>query len=514
MPRRPFKPKAPPTATPHEKAVLALMPRARLSKTPAGDIGIMFEGSKRPIPLDEQIATLKARAKGANPEEAANIKLAVEYLNKLSTDIEPPLMLLPPREGRRVASSTQAAKLKAAQRFVDTGSGHFAKESPEEYLSPADRRAMEARKDMVERERAQARGKGQEPGEIPEGTRPSRLPGFEAETLKKAVAQGGLKKIMGRRGFKEKGRTLVPGSERIRKAIIGAATPEQKQKIASGSPNPARIEAVVPTPEEAIAKRAADDVTRLRSGTRGNMRGDSPIATIVAPGVKHFDGIRRKIINMVGTASVPKLTKLVKAYMRDVGKAVRTKDNPGGISREVANSLRNRMVENLMQTGQADAIFGRIKGRTPYGQPEVGKYQTPSGAVRAREERSTEDPRLIKRRRERRPPADIRRAPDGRPTKPVGPLAQLRELVSVLQDPRKKELRVPIADVPETKGQMVVGPGGELDDATLVRVLRKVLGSPPTRTSPSATKGTRRQPLSPEQLRQFFAGREKYLLNR
>ena len=480
MPRRPFKPKALPTATPHEKAVLALMPRARLSKTPAGDIGIMFEGSKRPIPLDEQIATLKAQAKGANPEEAANIKLAVEYLNKLSTDIEPPLMLLPPREGRRVASSTQAAKLKAAKRFVDTGSGHFAKENPEEYLSPADRRAMSARMDMAKRERDQARGKGKEPGEIPEGTRLSRLPGFEAETLKKAF-KGKLPKSTGR-GSLGLGRRLVAGSENIRKAIIGAATPEQKQKIASGSPNPARIEAVVPTPEADIAKRAADDVTRLRSGTRGNMRGDSPIATIVAPGVKHFDGIRRKIINMVGTASVPKLTNLVKAYMRDVGKAVRTKDNPGGISREVANSLRNRMVENLMQTGRADAVLGRIQG--------TGKYQTTRGAVRSLEKPSTEDPRLIKRRRERRPPADVRRAPDGRPTKPVGPPAQLRELVSLLQDPRKKELRVPIADVPETKGGMVVGPGGELDDATLVRVLRKVLGSPPTTTSPPFIKGT------------------------
>lgn len=361
-------PRLPVSAQGGEKALLAVFPGARAGLTSSGKVGLRTYDTKRVVPVDQLLKDLKIKRLATSPgPDLENIKGAILELQQLKK-MEATLRKLPPREGQRLATSTEAAKLQAAKSFVDTGSKHFAKLGMED-LTPADRRSITAALDMMTRQREAQRGKGVMPGEIPEGTRRRNLPKFESQALAKGAGEK-----------KDKKRRLIKGTENVQAAIRKGLNEEDKAAIKKGA-SQARLSAVFPVEAKDVVSKEAREVTRLRESVGGSgapkskQFGESAIAGARDPKIADFSSMREDIIRNINDVPTAKAAKSVRDYYAKVDKALESKK----ISREVATSLKNRMVEDLMRSGvmdkvgAADAILGRLAGGGTLAQDVEGK---------------------------------------------------------------------------------------------------------------------------------------------
>jgi len=555
-------PRLPVSAQGGEKALLAVFPGARAGLTSSGKVGLRTYDNKRVVPVDQLLKDLKVKRLATSPgPDLENIKGAILELQQLKK-MEASLRKLPPREGQRLATSTEAAKLQAAKSFVDTGSKHFTKLGMED-LTPADRRSITAALDMMTRQREAQRGKGVMPGEIPEGTRRRTLSKFESQALAKGAGEK-----------KDKKRRLIKGTQKVQATIRKGLSEEDKAAIKKGA-SQARLSAVFPVEAKDVVSKEAREVTRLRESVGGSgapkskQFGESAIAGARDPKMADFSSMREDIISNINDVPTAKVAKSVRDYYAKVDKALEAKK----ITREVATSLKNRMVEDLMRSGvmdkvgAADAILGRLAGGGTLAQDVEGK-------IIRRMDLPGPYPEEVQGRTPRLPvegPAP--RRPSGRsmvaegerkfvgPRQVKKPVRQvdlnIDELIDRLREGSAKgfEFDLESGSRPALfafsggakpkksvgryeRNRLTVPANKPLEDDDVIRLLRILLQKPVAKSAPAAVASTGsrtklrqvanpvelvaslsrpnalNRPSDPETLRRFFALREKALLGR
>jgi len=286
-------------------------PRLSVKK---GEMHVSLSGEKS-MPLAEAIGLVnqviaKTQASG-NSAAVARLQQAKQKLEGL-TKVEAMLKQLPPTEGV-MASPAQAAALQRDKMVYEVNpnapSGHFVKRSSADYqaeATPADARAARMAAYMATKEAPAARV----PAEILTAIR---------EKL------GGSK--------------LVTGSQiRASGAVTtrGAKPPSEKERIALNR------------------AQYLEDVGG--SGYSGGV--PSRIENIGSPTVSDILRRGRRLIDTLGKMPTKKAASTFKALKVEMDQAVKD----GAVSREVADSALNRIVEGIMTSGYGDALLSRISG--------------------------------------------------------------------------------------------------------------------------------------------------------
>lgn len=302
-------------------------PRLSVKK---GEMHVSLRGGKS-MPLAEAMGLVDqviARAQAAGKQsEVARLQQAKQKLEGL-TKVQDMLKQLPPTEGV-MASPAQAAALQREKKVYEVNpnapSGHFVKRSSADYqaeATPADARAARMAAYLASQEAA-----------------PTRIP---------AEIRTALREKFGKR--------LVTGSQ-IRES--GAVT--------SAGVKP-------PSEKERIALNRAQYLEDVGgSGYSGGV--PSRIENIGSPTVSDILRRGRRLIDTLGKMPTKKAASTFKALKVEMDQAVKDE----AVSREVADSALNRIVEGIMTSGYGDALLSRISGGKSI-RPEGIKTKRPMSA--------------------------------------------------------------------------------------------------------------------------------------
>ena len=306
-------------------------PRLSVKK---GEMHVSLRGGKA-MPLadamglvDQVIAKAQASGKSADVTRLQQAKQKLEGLTK----VQAMLKQLPPTEGV-MASPAQAAALQREKKVYEVNpnapSGHFVKRSSADYqaeATPADARAARMAAYMAAKEAPAAR--------VP----------AEIRTL--------IREKLGEAG-------PVLAEDFIKR---GLPVPKKLANIATGSQIRASGAVTTqgtkpPSEKERIALNRAQDLEDVGgSGYGGGV--PSRIENIGSPTVSDILRRGRRLIDTLGKMPTKKAASTFKALKVEMDQAVKDE----AVSREVADSALNRIVEGIMTSGYGDALLSRISG--------------------------------------------------------------------------------------------------------------------------------------------------------
>lgn len=300
---------------------------------------VAFKGGEAmPLPKAiDQVTKLLARLqKSGQSDELQRATKVLAHLQGL-TKVEAMLKQLPPTEGV-MASPARAAALQRQKRVFDpsrskifdpnkkAAPSHFAKKTYAE-------RQSEATPEDARAARLATYLELQEPG-------PTKLPQNIQEALREKFGRPGrvVPSEFTERGLPvpKKLAALVTGPQIVKSGLFTTKSlPSPKRKSAglqqyledlAGSgysgPTPSRIENISPQEVTSVLQRG------------------------------------RRMIESLQVTPVKKAAKTFKALKAEMENAVKS----GSVSREVADSTMNRIVEGIMTSGYADALLGKISG--------------------------------------------------------------------------------------------------------------------------------------------------------
>jgi len=278
--------------------------------------------------VDQVIA--KAQASG-NSAAVARLQQAKQKLEGL-TKVQAMLKQLPPTEGV-MASPAQAAALQRDKQVYEVNpnapSGHFVKRSSADYqaeATPADARAARMAAYMATKEAPAAR--------VP----------AEIRTL--------IREKLGEAG-PVKAEDFIKRGLKVPKKLANLATGSQIR--ASGAVTTQGTKP--PSEKERIALNRAQYLEDVGgSGYSGGV--PSRIENIGSPTVSDILRRGRRLIDTLGKMPTKKAASTFKALKVEMDQAVKD----GAVSREVADSALNRIVEGIMTSGYGDALLSRISG--------------------------------------------------------------------------------------------------------------------------------------------------------
>lgn len=329
-----------------------------------GRIGVSVKGGQAKPLADALTSVSNALAKATTASERNRLTSIQKILTALQTQAETLLRQLPPTE-RGLASLGKAAALKREKRAVEdpkNPSGHFVKRLDPSEMSPADAAAARSRRaQQAEMEQKYGKFRGRQIFDLPSVQPMKRLNPREAAAIGTAARS--------RQGPPEQGerpkRRLVAGSEYARRLMSEGL---KKKEVAAIRPEP------LSTPEEYLRRRLAEG--RLyRESLAGSPDRPSAIENLQP---ERFGELRQeaaKIVRQAGDRPAQATAKSVRQYNVTVQKAVKA----GEISKDLGNTLRNRLIESIMTSGSGDAVLGALSslgGKT--------RYQTKRGLVRER----------------------------------------------------------------------------------------------------------------------------------
>ena len=323
-------------------------PRLSVKK---GEMHVSLRGGKS-MPLAEAMGLVDqviARAQAAGKQsEVARLQQAKQKLEGL-TKVQDMLKQLPPTEGV-MASPAQAAALQREKKVYEVNpnapSGHFVKRSSADYqaeATPADARAARMAAYLASQEAA-----------------PTRIPPEILTALREKLGKASpvLAEDFIERGLKvpKKLANLRTGSE-IRESgavtTAGMKPPSEKDRIALNR------------------AQYLEDVGG--SGYSGGV--PSRIENIGSPTVSDILRRGRRLIDTLGKMPTKKAASTFKALKVEMDQAVKE----GAVSREVADSALNRIVEGIMTSGYGDPLLSRISGGKSI-RPEGIKTKRPMSA--------------------------------------------------------------------------------------------------------------------------------------
>jgi hypothetical protein len=306
-------------------------PRLSVKK---GEMHVSFSGEKS-MPLAEAIGLVnqviaKTQASG-NSAAVARLQQAKQKLEGL-TKVEAMLKQLPPTEGV-MASPAKAAALQRDKKVYEVNpnapSGHFVKRSSADYqaeATPADARAARMAAYMATKEAPAAR-----------------LPA-EIRTL--------IREKLGEAGPVE-AEDFIKRGLKVPKKLANLATGSQIR--ASGAVTTQGTKP--PSEKERIALNRAQYLEDVGgSGYSGGV--PSRIENIGSPTVSDILRRGRRLIDTLGKMPTKKAASTFKALKVEMDQAVKDE----AVSREVADSALNRIVEGIMTSGYGDALLSRISG--------------------------------------------------------------------------------------------------------------------------------------------------------
>lgn len=330
MPPTPLRPLGTPKSGP-TLAHFIENPRLSVKK---GEMHVSLRGGK-PMPLADAMGLVDqviARAQAAGKQsDVARLQQAKQKLEGL-TKVQAMLKQLPPTEGV-MASPAQAAALQREKKVYEVNpnapSGHFVKRSAADYqaeATPADARAARMAAYLASKEAA-----------------PARIPPEIRTAIREKLGEAGPVRA---KEFLERGLKVPAKLANLRTG---------SEIRASGAVTTAGMKP--PSEQERIALNRAQYLEDVGgSGYSGGV--PSRIENIGSPTVSDILRRGRRLIDTLGKMPTKKAASTFKALKVEMDQAVKG----GAVSREVADSALNRIVEGIMTSGYGDALLSRISG--------------------------------------------------------------------------------------------------------------------------------------------------------
>lgn len=353
-------------ATPKSAPPLSAFTEAPILKAlKGGRIGLSTKG-KEPVDLATALKSISTLLDKATTAEERNRLTSIQkILTALSEKAEKPLRQVPPTE-KRLATLAQAATLKREKRIVEDAkrpSGHFKRMGAED-MTPADAAAAREQRNMqraMEEKYGKVRGRT-----VIDLPTPGRTVLSEKEV---AALREGARRVLGPRPRGSR-RRLTGGAQ-----VEGGPVITARGLAAEGmqSPEVANQKRTLPERPEETKRRSMTQERMYRESLGGSMDRPSAIEDLQP---ERFTELRKegtKIVEQAGDKLASATARQIRKYNAKVNKAVKA----GEISKDLGNTLRNRVIENIMTSGSGDAVLGALSG--------LGskiRYQTKSGAVR------------------------------------------------------------------------------------------------------------------------------------
>lgn len=354
-------------ATPKSAPPLSAFTEApTLKALKGGRIGLSIKG-KEPVDLATALKSISTLLDKATTADERNRLTSIQkILTALSEKAEKPLRQVPPTE-KRLATLAQAATLKREKRIVEDAkrpSGHFTKRMSAEDMTPADAAAAREQRNMQRAmEEKYGKMRGRTVLDLPT---PGRTVLSEKEV---AALREGARRVLGPRPRGSR-RRLTGGTQ-----VEGGPVITARGLASEGmqAPEVANQRRTLPERPEETKRRAMTQERMYRESLGGSMDRPSAIEDLQP---ERFTELRKegtKIVEQAGDKLASATARQIRKYNAKVNKAVKA----GEISKDLGNTLRNRVIENIMTSGSGDAVLGALSG--------LGskiRYQTKSGAVR------------------------------------------------------------------------------------------------------------------------------------
>jgi len=306
-------------------------PRLSVKK---GEMHVSLRGGKA-MPLADAMGLVdqviaKTQASG-NSAAVARLQQAKQKLEGL-TKVQAMLKQLPPTEGV-MASPAQAAALQREKKVYEVNpnapSGHFVKRSSADYqaeATPADARAARMAAYMAAKEAPAAR-----------------VPAEIRTLIREKLGEAGPVKA---KEFTDRG---LPVPKKLANIATGSQIRASGAVTTQGTKPPSE--------KERIALNRAQYLEDVGgSGYGGGV--PSRIENIGSPTVSDILRRGRRLIDTLGKMPTKKAASTFKALKVEMDQAVKDE----AVSREVADSALNRIVEGIMTSGYGDALLSRISG--------------------------------------------------------------------------------------------------------------------------------------------------------
>jgi hypothetical protein len=294
--------------------------------------------------LEEQLAA------ASDPKEINRLNSIKKILSSIQSEGEAKLRQLPPTE-RGLASLAKAAALKREKRIVeDKGrpSGHFTRLDPNrdpDAMSPADEVMVRARRAARAAEAEKyPRQSGRRIQELPPVKPEKKLGLKETQAIRAAAKQMGLKKGTPTGGSLTEGGPLISARELLRKGMT--------------NPEVAKLPASQKESLEAYVLRRMAEKRAYQESLAGSMDRPSAIENLQPDAFREFRKKATQIVSKLGDQTTKQSAKDVRTFNKEVAQAAKEKV----ISKEQANTLRNRLTEQLMTSGMGDPVLGALSG--------------------------------------------------------------------------------------------------------------------------------------------------------